>query len=684
MKTNFYENPQDIETLDRLQAKMDSYIRFYTSAIQKGSEQRAFSYGDQWDSEAANLASRNNITPLTQNDISKHIKELVAEFCNNFPTPTSQALSPKLDEKTVDAFSAVIDDAIKQNGFEEALSLAYEDALRTGCGGAIYLYSDYIHEDQFKQDVYFKYISYTEVFFDPYAQLPTKADGDFCGYIKRLPMDEFKVMYPDIDPDNVVSVSQPFCNYNQLSDTAQDNDKSVTLAHMFERSWEDKTLYLTSDGRTITDEKELNQDERIIKTRQSKQSVINSYIMDGVHILKKTRHPLHTLPIIYVSGMQTIIDNEIRPFSFGYDVFDIQKVKNWTLSQVANMMLNLRKENFVVDIKDLSQEEMRVFINPLLQQGCIPYHSNKNQPPQQLRPPELSETLLNLIGGTGKEIDNTLGRFEDVQGKSNADISGIARQLSISQNNISVYFYVRHAVAAVKQICQILAEFLPKIYVEERLIINGAQKVIVNPGRSYPDMESLVMADMTLSDLNVDVKVGASFEIQKQHYMEAMAQLIQKLPEPLNTVLLPNLLALYEIPNSADVNKKIEQVMKITNPTIGQIMEGISDEKLEEAMKQSQANMQQSQQLQQQMQQFELQAQQAKQQIAQAELALKAQQQKLEELKGLSDYQVDTERLDQQAQQMALTQQQNQQKTQAEITKAYLGMMKGSSSGIQQ
>jgi len=672
--SNKKENKSEQDVLNRLKEKMNLYINIYQSAIEDGSNQRNFSYGSQWDDAARDLARANGISPLSQNEISKHIKAVVAEFSNNMPTPTVEAVSPKLNPKTADLFSAVINKTVNQNGFSEALTLAYEDALRTGCGGGIYVYTDFINDKTFKKDIYFKYISYTDLFFDPYAQLPNKSDGDFCGYLQRISTDEFKKMFPDINVDDVTNIDKPFGNYNKLSEKGEDY-KSITVAHIFERQFEDKKLYLTNSGRTIEDKEDLKDDETIITSRTTKKSVIYSYVIDGHHILRKSLYPIDSLPLVYVSGYQAIINGAIKPYSFGYDVFDIQKIKNWGISQLANMLLNLRKENFVVDIKDMSEKMLLTFINPMMQQGCIPYDSSKNQPPTQLRAPELSTTLINLIGDSSRQIDNILGRFEDVQGASKGEISGIARQLSIMQNNISLYFYVRHAVTAVCQVCKIISQFLPKTYVEERLITDENTKIVLNGTRDYDGMENLSLFNLNLNDLNVDVKVGPSFEIQKQQYMEAMAALIQKLPEPLNTVLLPDLLSLYEIPNSAAVNKKIEQVMKLTNPPIGEIMEGVSDEKLEEQAQSAKMQQQQTKAMQQQLMQYEMQAQKSKQQIEQASLALKTQEQQLSQLKALSEYQVDTERLDQNAQKMALDQSNSEKRTTAEITKAYLDMM---------
>ena len=661
------------EKVEKLRKLVRSYTDIYSQAIEEGSRQRSFSYGQQWDSASSQLAENNNIKPLVQNEISKHLKAVIAEFSNNMPTPTSMATTPNQDPQDVELFNAIVDSSIKRSDFKEAIVQAYEDALRTGCGGAIYVYTDYQSDDSFKQEIYTKYIDYTSVFFDPYAKSSTKNDGDFCGYFQRMPVEEFEVMFPDVDVDNTQSIEKEWGYYNEISDT--DNSKSITVAHIFVREYQSQTLYRTTNDRTIENEDELEDGEQVLMERESKKSVIKAYMMDGVNILSECDYPFDQMPVIYLSGYQTIIDSQIQPYSFGYDMEDMQRVKNWGLSQVGNMLLNLRKENFIVDIKDMTQEDLAIYTNPMLQQGILPFNSSHTSiPPTRIPAPELSQSLIGLISQTGQQIDSTMGRYEDVQGASNGNISGVARELSISQNNISIFFYVRNAVYTVTQMCRLITEIIPKIYVEERLIKTEMGTIGINSAQS-DNYKNLDMSKIDTKNLAVDVKVGASFEIQKQKYMERISQLIEKMPSQMQIILLPELLKLYDIPNTAAVNSKILSYMKLNSPQIAAIMEGIPDDQLEEHAKQAQAQQQQMIAAQQSEKQQAMQLEQQNQAYKQQELQLKEQSQKFDQLQAISQYQLDTEKLDQSAQQMNYDQRSEEMKTNAENKKSLVELL---------
>ena len=655
------------DTITRLTKKIKLYNDIYSNAIEEGSRQRKFSYGNQWDSNAQKIATNNNVAPLVQNEISKHIKAVIAEYSNNTPTPTSMATSPSQNPEEVELFNAVLDKTIKRADFSEKSSQAYEDALRTGCGAGLYFYTDYVNDHSFKQDVYVKYIDYTSVFFDPNAETPTKHDGNFCGYLERIPRDEFKATFPDIDVNKISNMPEPFGYYNQIK--SNEDSQAITVAHIFEKDYKNHKIFYTSNDRVIESKDELMIGEKIIMQRNTKKQIIRTYMIDGLNVLKESIYPFKQFPIIYLSGYQTIIDGQVHVYSFGYDMEDMQRVKNWGLSQVGTMLLNLRKENFIVDTKGLSDDALKVYLNPLNQQGLLPYDSGQGQAkPERLPPPELSRTLVDLVGQSGKQIDSTLGRFEDVQGASSGDISGIARELSITQNNISLYFYVRNAVAATRQSCRLLSEMLPKIYAEERLFNTDIGTISLNTFGNNSDYKNLNIKNINVDDLVVDVKVGASFEIQKQQYMKAFSGLLEKMPPQLQAILLPDFLKLYEIPNTAAVTNKVQTYMKLTNPLIGDVMEGMPEDQIEEKVKNVQAQQQQQQQL--MMQQL-----QQKQMIEQKELALKQQEQELEQMKALSSYQIDTERLDQNAIKMGLDQQRERDKSNAEVKKSLIDMM---------
>jgi len=680
-----YKNQDDF---DRLNKKIQNYINIYSTAIEKGSKQRAFTYGNQWTTESKQLATKNNVVPLTQNDISKHIKSIIGEFSNNFPTPTSTSLSPNVDADEVSFYNEIINSKVNDNEYTYAVNEAFEESMRTGCASGIYIYTDYKNEYSFIQDIFPRHISYTSLIFDPYAKMPTKEDANFCGYVTRLEEEEFESIFGKIKFKDTSSFSfgELYRSYNEIDD----NDcKGITVAHIFEKIFYKAKIYQTNEERIIYDKNELLENEYIIKERECKRSKIISYFMDGKSVLKKYEYPFERMPIVCINGYQSIINGVINPYSFGYDVMDLQRVKNWALSQIGSTILNLRKETFLVDKDSVSQKELNIYKNPLLQQGYLPYSGSKGQPPKQLSPTELSQSLMGMIMSTTAYIDNTLGRFEDVQGKSNGNISGIARELSITQNNICQYFYVRNAVQAVKAICKNISEILPKIYVEERIIHTNIGKVFLNKMTEDTNIKTLDITKIDHKQISVDIKVGSSFEIQKEKYLNNMITLISNMPPEMQVILLPELLNLYEVPNSAKINEKISRYLKATQPMLDKIMNNESDEEVQKAMMQNEMQAAQAQQMDMQQKQLDLiqkqkliEALDEEKNLNKIRQALDTRKQRFNELKGMGDFALDSEKveqgnikLQQSADKVALDRLNNISKVNAERTRSIVDLI---------
>jgi hypothetical protein len=583
------ENEQEI--FYRLNNKIKSYTNVFGQAIDEGSRQRRFIYGDQWSSDSREFAKKYNISPLVQNEIIKHIKALVAEFSNNFPNITSHAKASNSNANDVELFNAIINNIAKRQSTVEAITAAYEDAITTGCTAGLYLYTDYKNINSFEQEIFVKYIPYTSIIFDAYAESPTKYNGNICGYIIRLEENEYNAMFGKDSFNKNTSFGELYSSYDKI-----DNDtgiKGKTVAHIFEKIYYPIKMYLTNEQRIIYDEKELFDNERIIKERQSKKTKIFSYFLDGKSVLKMSPYPFDFLPVIGITGHQKIIDGIVKPYAFGYEVFDLQKLKNWSLAQIGSTMLNLRKENFLIDKRSVTKKELEVYKKPLLQQGCLFYDSAKGREPIQLRSSELSSSLLNVFTGSGASIDNTLGRFEDVQGASNGNISGIARKLSITQNNIAQYYYVRNAVLAIKTLCSNIAQMLPKIYVEERILQTDIGDILINKQSEDNRYKILNIIEIDHNAIDIEVEVGTSFEIEKQQYLENMIALISKMPQDAQVILLPELLSLYNIPNVAKINEKISRYLKYTQPILGKIMNDEMDQSIDQLIAKNQEKQEQ-------------------------------------------------------------------------------------------
>lgn len=658
--------------------KTSEYYQAYGNAISEGTNQRTFNYGQQWGEAERRRLDNNNIPPLVQNEISKHQKAQLAEFADNTPQPQVLPSDPDTPPRLVEAYQAIIRhvcDKSKQKGVFES---AYEDALRTGCGGFVYVYTDYADDHSFKKDIYMKYADYTSGFFDPNANLITRADAEYCGYFQNISKDKFKKDYPSADPVSALNPFEGYLKYNPYT------DDEVILCHYFEKDYFKTTIYLTNLNRVVEKGEKLEKGEQIVKERVVVDYEIKGYICNANDIIGEMNFPIKRLPVVYVSGYQSIQNGIITPYSFGYDVQDAQRFKNIVISQLASMVLNMRKETHLWDKNTVTKETINALKNPLKQQGAFLFDSKLGLPPTVLPAPQLSTTLIEVYSGLTQQIDSTLGRYEAVQGASSGqNISGVAEQLRINQGNINSYFYTKNVIASLNQISLILGDLIPLTYIEERTLYIKDKAVKLN---NLDDDEDKVIdiGGIRSEDFQITIKAGASFEVQRQQYLDTLIQLVKQLPQPAQIVLLPEILNLMQLPNIGDITTKLENLLNLENPELYQIIKGATAEEIK-ASKTNQGPSPQQQAMQAQQQAAQAATQQAQEELAlkkveiqqkQQTIDLQAQKQRMEEVKTYGDYQLQAERNDDSRAETESHLEASTLKSHAEIAKASMDLAK--------
>jgi hypothetical protein len=146
---------------------------------------------------------------------------------------------------------------------------------------------------------------------------------------------------------------------------------------------------------------------------------------------------------------------------------------------------------------------------------------------------------------------------------------------------------------AIKTLCSNIAQMLPKIYVEERILQTDIGDILINKQSEDNRYKILNIIEIDHNAIDIEVEVGTSFEIEKQQYLENMIALISKMPQDAQVILLPELLSLYNIPNVAKINEKISRYLKYTQPILGKIMNDEMDQSIDQLIAKNQEKQEQ-------------------------------------------------------------------------------------------
>ncbi len=664
--------------------KLDSFFSIYGDAISKGNGYRKFGYGNQWSAQDETDLNGRDMTTLTNNLLAKHYKKIFGEFAANVPELSLKSMGSYNNADDVENMAHLLQQRLSVSDSERSISKSFEEKCRTGLFSGLYVYTEY-KGDSFEQEVYLEYIDYGRLFFDPNAQHPTKKDGRWIGYLSALSKDEYEERF-GTDTTDVPGLNEQFYKYNHVISSESDSVMIFTI-FIREASGQRKKVYLTKNGEVIEDKKSLKKGDSIKDTRDIQKTIIRKYVGNGKEILETEDCLYEELPISVDSGYHAVLDGEIFPYPLGYEVFDLQKMENLSLSQIDSAVRNLRKETLVIDQQSIqnSKASQDAILDPLRHNGVWVWDSKVGQPPVRMSPDEMPSTLIGLYEQIQSNIDATMGIYDAAQGAPSNEVSGIAQALRIGQNNIGIYYYIDNTIECLKQVGRILVNVIPQIYVEEREVGKGNGSLIINPKFNYPDIATLDMEEIKTDKLEVDITVSTSFEVQTQQNMNLLIQLIQLAPEK-KDVLIPMLVEMSRLPQAPKIISNYEKMTALTNPNAYAVLKGIPLDKIEEKQEQQQ---QQAQQIQGAVMQSKMQAiqskvkgQQVQNQISAGRLNIDQQKLQLdqsrhnaENLQNLSQYQMDGQKLESEMQESSAKIKASQTKSRAEIINSILGLL---------
>lgn len=668
-----------------LSAEVESYYATYSEYLNEASFQRAFGYGVlQWREEQRDLLRRLKMPALQKNEMAKHIKSAVAEFAANTPALEVKCYNPDVDAQIIKQYQHIIDSIDKKSS--DAKIQAYEAMLRTGMCSGLFIEHDYDDDTSFDQSIHLNFIDYESLYFDPSSQTPTKEDGRFIGYLRRVSKDYFKKRWPGAEPASMEQMT--YTGNASDSWVYSGREDEVIIAHHFKKIFgKRKTIYQTTLGRVIEKDEPLLPQEEILREREIEDIHVECYILSGIEILEKPkRYPVPHLPIIGCQGYQALIKGRIYPYSYGNEVHDMQRLQNFAMSQIGGSVLQMRSSTTVWDKKTLNSETYTAIKNKTaptdlmidMQPGKIPIRWD---------PQELSQSLLALYGEASAQIDSTLGRYENAQGTSSgaSAMSGIAKSMEINQANLPIYFYLHPMITALNRVGVVLQDLIPKIYVNQRNITFRSTQIKMNSG----DPQDLNFDEnFEPKDYDIYIKAGASFTIQRDTYRKSMEMIYKNAPQELQLLLAPMMFELMDVPNLPRLEDIYKKFIALTQPELYSLLQDVPAAQIEQEVAQAMQKKQQMQQSQEMMQaqaqQGMLQKQQQEMQIEEQKisldtqklaldtetLALKKRAQEAEELQNTTNFHLRTEEIDQRERDTTTKLEIQEMKNQAEVTKA--------------
>ena len=378
---------------------------------------------------------------------------------------------------------------------------------------------------------------------------------------------------------------------------------------------------------TLYDE---GQPVRIEDRRKIKRSKIMHYLIAGDYILDESEVPSDDLPLVFMD-QNSYYEKDGKQVcrSFIVDAVDAQRYINYLGTQSAFILKISRYDQFIGSKKNVQgMDTRRNWADPYSVQGLLAYdESPSGAKPEQLRPPELSQSLGQQYQRAIEDLYTSTGLYPTRMGQQGNEVSGAAIDARTRQGSYSTYVAFNSVNRAISAGGKIVNQMIPRVYDSERVVNlmtpdEGRKNITIN--QQMDEYGENIKNDIRKGTFEVRLQAGPSYEGQKAQALESLNMVLQANPQLLN--LFADLYA-ENLPlvNTIEIKNRLKTIVPPN------IIEAGKTGKMPSEMGQNQPSPEEQQlQMQQQQMQMEAQFKQAELQIKQKELELKAQQQQID------------------------------------------------------
>jgi hypothetical protein len=370
---------------------------------------------------------------------------------------------------------------------------------------------------------------------------------------------------------------------------------------------------------------------RIEDKRPSKKHKIIHYRIAGNYILDQTEFPSEQLPLVFVDNNSYYEKSgkQVTRSFFG-DCKDTQRYINYLRTQSAYVLKVSRYDQWIGSKKNVaSLDTQRNWRDPTSIQGMLTYDESPNgNKPEQIRPPELSQSLFQQYQLAIEDLYTSTGLYPARMGNNGDEASGKAIDARTRQGSYTTYVFFNSINRAIAVGGEIVNEMIPRVYDTERVLTlmmpdEGMKNITINKqGDEYGEH---IENDIRKGTYQVRLKPGPSFEGQKEQALQSLREVLQADPTAFN--LIADLYA-ENLPLANTIEIKNRLKTRVPPAIVEAGKTGHMPQNMPPSPEEQAA--QQQAQMQQQQMQIEAQFKQQTLEIKKQELALKAQQMQID------------------------------------------------------
>jgi hypothetical protein len=295
---------------------------------------------------------------------------------------------------------------------------------------------------------------------------------------------------------------------------------------------EDERITLWDDGEMV----------RIEEKRPSKKHKIIHYRIAGEYELDKTEFPSEQLPLVFVDN-NSYYDKSGKQVtrSFFGDCRDTQRYINYLRTQSAYILKVSRYDQWIGPKTVVSSmDTQRNWKDPTNTQGLLAYDKDPDGlKPEQVRPPELSQSLFQQYELAIQDLYTSTGLYPARMGNNGDEASGVAIDARTRQGSYATFVFFNSINRAIATGGEIVNEMIPRVYDTERVMTlmmpdKGMQNVTINS--QIDEYGEQIENDIRKGTYQVRLKPGPSYEGQKEQALQSLREVLQVDPTTFNLI----------------------------------------------------------------------------------------------------------------------------------------------------
>lgn len=538
------------DNLTRIKKTVRNAHDYFKDNYDRYNEFRKFVFESSLTEDEITLLMTMNRPQLEFNVLEAYISRLLGEFSKQEPDIEVNAYDEeRADPVTIKVVQQHLKHVFMDMDNEHLRYEVYKDLLSGGFS-AVKAYTEYEHHMSMNQVIKFSKCEPTLTGFDKLSRFSHKGDGNFCFELFPQHKEEFLEANPET-PINTLSFRRDFAGFNWSY--KNDNSQIVVVCDYYEKRRKEETIVQVRDGRVMTQSQYRKMVDEwnditvppgtVGKSRKTMIDKIVRYRLIENQVLEYEETDFSFLPIVFIDGNSLMIKTPLngnihqvtRPYV--YHAKGAQRLKNYAGISLANEIENTVQHKFMVAKEALPKEEQ--FLDAYMdvqKESVLVYNSVHESNPEMpisnpIRevqrvpaPPEIAQAFT----GSDSLIQNVLGSYDASLGINNNQLSGIAIVEGASQSNATAMPYIVGCLQGFQRLAQIYVDLMPKYMVTPRTL-----PIVDEDGRRHYvkiNQEEGMPMDFDTNVLNVVVKAGASFQVQKSRTIMMVKEMMGMSP----------------------------------------------------------------------------------------------------------------------------------------------------------